>query len=73
MEEFKSILNDMLTKLGVDKLDTLDHELNLRDDLEIDSISYAELVVNLENKFNVNINSEGRAETLGDVITRLSL
>lgn len=73
MEDLKTIINKMLKNLGVQELDELKPELSLRDDLEIDSISYAELVVNIQDKFDINVNSKGRAETLGDVMERLSI
>lgn len=73
MERLLKIINGMLKNLGVDELNELNKAHKLNDDLEIDSISYAELVVNIENEFNVNINQQGRAETVGDIIERLSL
>ena len=73
MEELKTVLNTMLKNLGVAELTELNPTLSLRDDLEIDSISYAELVVNLEDKFGINVNAQGRADTLGDILTRLSI
>lgn len=66
------VINSMLKGIGVDSLATLDDGLNLRDDLEIDSISYAELVVILEDEFGVNINEPNTAQTLGDIKTRLT-
>ena len=73
MKDLLEIINNLLSDLGVDKLAKIDLALNLKDDLEIDSISYAELVVLLENKFSKNINAQGRAETLGDIVNRLEL
>ena len=73
MDKLLVIINEMLTNLGVEAIGSLNKNDKLKDDLEIDSISYAELVVNIENEFNININQEGRAETIGDIVERLSL
>lgn len=65
------VINTMLKGIGGDVLTTLDDGLSLRDDLEIDSISYAELVVILEDEFSVNINEPNTAQTIGDIKTRV--
>lgn len=66
------VINEVLKNIGVDSISDLDVNLNLRDDLEIDSISYAELVVIIEEEFLVNINQSDKAETIGDIVQRLS-
>lgn len=65
------VVNAMLKGIGVQPLTALEDALNLRDDLEVDSISYAELVVILEDEFGVNINEPNTAQTLGDIKSRL--
>ena len=72
-EKLLQLLNNLLDSIGVDCVEELLNDLDLRKDLEIDSISYAELVVLIEEEFDVNINEIGRAETVGDIKTRLSL
>ena len=71
-EKLLVILNTVLTSIGVDTLTSIDPSLDLRKDLEIDSISYAELIVRLEDAFNINVNDEGRVNTIGDIVNRLS-
>lgn len=66
-----NIVNTLLSTIGVDEIPTLDPNLNLREDLEIDSITYADLVVRIENEFSIDINEAGRAETIGDVLDRV--
>lgn len=73
MEELKNILSTMLIGLGMEPLVALNPEDSLRDDLDIDSISYAELVVIIEAQFGIDINQNGRAETIGDIIKSLGL
>ena len=62
----------MLSSIGVDPIEALEPTLDLRNDLELDSISYAELIVRLEDEFGTNVNDEGRVNTIGDLISRLS-
>jgi len=71
-EQLLEILNTVLTSIGVDELDSLNPDLDLRKNLEIDSISYAELIVRLEDAFDINVNDDGKVNTIGDIITRLS-
>lgn len=67
------VVNNLLNSIGVDAIDSLKAELDLRKDLEIDSISYAELIVLIEEEFAVNINAAGRVNTIGDITSRLGL
>ena len=71
MEKLLEILNELLSTIGIDPVDKLEPHTNLRSDLEIDSISYAELIVRLEDEFGIDVNENGRADTVGDLITRL--
>lgn len=73
MEKLITILNDLLNSIGGKPIEKLEPSLNLKQDLEIDSISYAVLLVNIENEFGIKISSEGRAETLGDLMERLEI
>ena len=47
--------------------------MNLKNDLELDSISIAELIASIDVVFDTDINSEGMVETVGDIQNRLSL
>ena len=71
MEKLLKIINEFLDSIGVEPIASLVPTLNLKKDLEIDSISYAELVVILEETYGININDKGKAETIGDVQERL--
>ncbi len=71
-EQLLEILNKLLTSIGVDPIAELEDHLDLRKDLEIDSISYAELIVRLEEGFGVNVNDAGKVNTIGDIVNRLS-
>lgn len=65
------IVNTLLATIGVDEIGALEPNLNLRDDLEIDSITYAELVVRIEDELGVDINEDGRLETIGEILSKV--
>ena len=53
LEEFKQFLDE---ELGIDEEITLD--TNLRDDLMIDSLATTQLVLSLEEKYNIEIEQD---------------
>jgi len=71
LDDLYLILDQMRKDLRLESIEEYKPEMALNDDLEIDSISYAELVVIIERKFAVDVNKQGRAETVGDLITRI--
>ena len=60
-----------MTGVGMDALESLDANADLRDDLQIDSITLAELTVNIDEAFNSDINAEGQVGTVGDILKQL--
>ncbi len=71
-EKLLSVINSVLSNSGLDKITQLNPNADLRNDLELDSISLAELVALIDNRFGVDINAEGMIETVGDIQNRLS-
>ena len=59
-----SIINEVLISIGVDAIEQLDPILNLKNDLQIDSITKAELVVKLIEAYDIDISL---SETIGDI------
>ncbi len=70
-DKLLEILNSVLADIGVDELTSLDPNLTLREDLELDSISLVELTVKLDNTFNANVNEAGMIATIGDIQNRI--
>lgn len=68
MEKLLLLINNLLDSIGVDKIDKLNPSLRLKEDLEIDSISYAELVVLIEDELGIDINENGISETIEDIL-----
>ncbi|TGB00252.1 acyl carrier protein [Sporolactobacillus shoreae] len=67
LERVKKIVVD---RLGVDEAD-VKPEASFKDDLDADSLDIVELVMELEDEFNLEISDEDaeKIQTVGDVIT----
>ena len=61
------LLNTVRINSGLSPLESYSKELDLRDDLELDSISIAELVASVDISFNANVNEDGMVQTIGDI------
>jgi len=73
MDKLTTIINTVLTNIGLDAVEELRPEMDLRDDLQIDSISFAELIVHIDEEFGIDVNSEGQINTVGDIQKRLTI
>ena len=66
-------INQVRINSGLSKVESITPDMNLKNDLELDSISIAELIASIDVVFDTDINSEGMVETVGDIQNRLSL
>ncbi|MDP2671398.1 MAG: acyl carrier protein [bacterium] len=68
MSTFEKIRKIVANHLGVDEAE-ISSESHLQDDLNSDPLSMADLVVSLEDEFNVKISPEenGKFNTVGDI------
>jgi len=71
MDKLKTVINKVLTNIGLDAVEELRPEMDLRDDLQIDSISFAELIVHIDEEFGIDVNQEGQVNTVGDIQKQL--
>jgi acyl carrier protein len=69
-EKLLSILNDVLTNNNLKKINTLNIDDSLRDDLGLDSLALAELTVKIESEFGIDIFEDEIIETVGEVIKK---
>ena len=65
------IINQIRANKGVAKLDTIDSTTRLREDIEFDSFDLAELTVNIEEQFAVDIFEDGVISTVGELCKKL--
>ena len=66
------ILNVVLENRGKRNVDNFKPELDLRKDLELDSLDLAELTVRLESEFDVDIFEDGNTNTLKEVVEKIT-
>ena len=71
-QKLLEILNKVLLNSGLEKLETISENLNLRDDLQLDSISIAELIASVDVAFDADVNSGDMVVTLGDIKNKLT-
>jgi len=69
--EFLQIVNDILRKRGMKPIESLNRDLNLRDDLGFDSFDLAELTVRIEDETGIDIFENGIINTVGEILDTL--
>ena len=67
---FEKVVNLIVEEVGVDA-DQVTMEASFKDDLNIDSLDLFEMVMALEEEFDVEIPSEDleKMDTVGDIVT----
>ena len=66
------VVNTVLRNAGIPPVDELTADMDLKKDLELDSISVAELIASIDVAFDTDINAEGMIEKVGDIQNRLT-
>jgi len=69
--KIKEIINIILEKKEKEKLEKLDQNLSLRNDLEMDSLDLAELTVRIEDEFGVDIFEDEIVDTVKEVVEKI--
>ncbi len=72
MEKLSQIIWNIRKNKGISEDIELTRATRLREDLSFDSFDLAELTVNVEDVFGVDIFESGIVETLGDICDKLS-
>lgn len=65
------IINEILVANNSASIEKLTPEMNLRDDIGLDSLDLAELTVKIEDKFGVDVFEDGLINTLGEVLNKI--
>jgi acyl carrier protein len=71
LEEIKKIINDILINDSRPKLESIDKKMSLRGDIGLDSLDLAQLTVQIEEKYSVDIFEDGFVERVEDVIKKI--
>ena len=72
MQELLAIVNEMREEAGKTTIEKLEHSMDLRDDLELDSLMLAELTVRVEDEFDIDIFEDGIIQTIGDILIKIN-
>ncbi len=73
MEEFVlNVINEVRSLKGLAKIDKLEDNMDLRNDLALSSFDLAELTVRIEDEYDVDIFENGLVNTVGEILAKLS-
>lgn len=72
MQELLDIVNEMREEAGKTTIEKLELSMDLRDDLELDSLMLAELTVRVEDEFDIDIFEDGIIQTIGDILIKIN-
>jgi acyl carrier protein len=73
VDKLLSIINTILENAGNPTLTELKPEMDIRNDLNFDSLNLAELTVRIESEFNVDIFEDGLVFTIGEILAKLKI
>ncbi len=65
-------INEVRANKGLPSLDQLSDAMQLREDLQMDSLDLAELTVRVESKTSVDIFADGIVTAVGEIVERLN-
>lgn len=72
MEEFVlTTINSVRLAKNLEPIVTLNAEDKLREDLELSSFDLAEITVNIEDEYGIDIFEDGLVNTVGEIYTKL--
>jgi len=71
LEKLVDIIVDIKEDSNLDK-SKITPESNLRTDLEFDSLQLAQLTVEIEDEFDVDVFEDSIVETIGDILKKLN-
>jgi len=71
MDNLLLIINEMRVEAGFESIESLEASMDLREDLQLDSLMLAELTVRIEDEFGVDIFEDGIVQTIGEIIVKI--
>ncbi|MEG0553684.1 MAG: phosphopantetheine-binding protein [Carnobacterium sp.] len=71
MNKLLLIINEMREEAGHEFIESLETAMDLREDLELDSLMLAELTVRIEDEFDVDIFEDGIVQTIGEILVKI--
>ena len=70
-DEILKIINKIRAAKNLASIDELRPQDRLRDDLGFTSFDLAELTVNIEDKYDIDIFEDGLVDTVGEILNKL--
>jgi acyl carrier protein len=70
-QEILQIINAIRSTKGLEQLTEIRIENRLREDLGLTSFDLAELTVNIEDKYDIDIFEDGLVNTIGEIYSKL--
>ncbi|MDD1503978.1 phosphopantetheine-binding protein [Lysinibacillus sp. CNPSo 3705] len=71
MDKLLLIINEMREESGYELIESLEATMDLREDLQLDSLMLAELTVRIEDEFDIDIFEDGIVQTIGEIIVKI--
>lgn len=71
MEILLGIINQIKANKGEKLLDEISLDMNLRNDLELDSFDLALMTALIEDEFDVDVFEDGIVNTIGEIVEKL--
>ena len=71
MEKLLLIINEIRENKGEEIICNLSYDMNLRDDLDLDSFDLALLTAKLEDDYDVDVFEDGIVYTVGEIMEKL--
>ena len=71
-QKLLEIINTVLSNAGLDTIEELRHEYDLREDLDLDSINLADLTVRIDEAFGVDVFEGEIIESVGQLIATIT-
>ena len=72
MENLLNIINIVLENRGKTGIDDISDEMNLRNDIGLDSLDLAELTAHIEVEYDIDIFEDGIVSTIGEIIIKIN-
>jgi len=67
------VINTVLNNRGKNTIKNLSPTMNLRKDLNLDSLDLAELTVRIEVEYDIDIFEDGIVNTVGEIYKKLNI
>ena len=72
LDKILVVINTVLENRSKNKLDSIDLNMSLRNDLGFDSLDLAEFTVRIESVFDIDVFEDGIVDTIGEIVNKLN-